>query len=207
MVTAGIFPFRENCHGRARNRTRDLMISSQRLWPPDNKAGQSRSIILKELVFLTRFFDYSFVVTLPGWNHRPTVFSTVCFGSVVLFHICRKVKFVEGGVLVEFVDFVNGVVYRAQANRSETFSAFFRHRRSDACWIGENLSLFWKCLSATNVSEEIFCILCLLVIVTYCTECDLWQLTCHWNSLFRLYRVIQKGRSIFWVILSVIVKK
>jgi len=30
-VNAGIFPFRENSHGRTGNRTRDLMISSQRL--------------------------------------------------------------------------------------------------------------------------------------------------------------------------------
>jgi len=40
MVTAGILPFRENSHGRAGNRTRDLMISSQRLWPLDHEAGQ-----------------------------------------------------------------------------------------------------------------------------------------------------------------------
>jgi len=40
MVTAGIPPFRENSLGRARNRTRDLMISSQRLWPLDHKAGR-----------------------------------------------------------------------------------------------------------------------------------------------------------------------
>ena len=40
MVTAGIFPFKENSHGRARNRIRDLMISSQRLWPLDHEAGQ-----------------------------------------------------------------------------------------------------------------------------------------------------------------------
>ena len=39
-VTVGILPFRENSHGRARKRTRDLMISSQRLWPLDHKAGQ-----------------------------------------------------------------------------------------------------------------------------------------------------------------------
>ena len=39
MVTAGIFPFKENSHGRARNRTRDLMISSQKLWPLDHEAG------------------------------------------------------------------------------------------------------------------------------------------------------------------------
>jgi len=29
MVTVGILPFRENSHGRARNRIRDLMISSK----------------------------------------------------------------------------------------------------------------------------------------------------------------------------------
>jgi len=40
MVTAGILPFRENSHGRAGNRTRDLMISSQRLWPLDHEVGQ-----------------------------------------------------------------------------------------------------------------------------------------------------------------------
>ena len=39
MVTAGIFPFKENSHGRAGNRTRDLMISSQRLWPLDHETG------------------------------------------------------------------------------------------------------------------------------------------------------------------------
>jgi len=31
MVTAGILPFRKNSHGRTGNRTRDLMISRQRL--------------------------------------------------------------------------------------------------------------------------------------------------------------------------------
>ena len=40
MVTAGILPFRENSRGRTGNRTRDLMISSQRLWPLDHEAGQ-----------------------------------------------------------------------------------------------------------------------------------------------------------------------
>ena len=41
MVTAGILPFRENSHGRAGNRTRDLMISSQRLWPLDHEVGHT----------------------------------------------------------------------------------------------------------------------------------------------------------------------
>jgi hypothetical protein len=39
MVTAGIFPFKETSHGRAGNRTRDFMISNQRLWPLDHEAG------------------------------------------------------------------------------------------------------------------------------------------------------------------------
>jgi len=38
MVTAGILPFWENSHGRTGNRTRDLMISRQRLWSLDHKA-------------------------------------------------------------------------------------------------------------------------------------------------------------------------
>jgi len=40
MVTAGILPFGENSHGRAGNRARFLMISSQRLWPLDHEAGR-----------------------------------------------------------------------------------------------------------------------------------------------------------------------
>ena len=42
MVTVGIFPFKESSHGRAGNRTRDLMISIQRLWPLDHEAGQGQ---------------------------------------------------------------------------------------------------------------------------------------------------------------------
>ena len=40
MVTAGIFPFKENSYGRAGNRTRNLTISSQKLWPLDHEAGR-----------------------------------------------------------------------------------------------------------------------------------------------------------------------
>jgi hypothetical protein len=39
MVTAAILPFGESSHGRAGNRTRDLTISSQILWPLDHEAG------------------------------------------------------------------------------------------------------------------------------------------------------------------------
>ena len=48
MVTAGILPFRENSHGIAGNRTRDLMISSQRLWPLDHEDGQECMDIRKQ---------------------------------------------------------------------------------------------------------------------------------------------------------------
>jgi hypothetical protein len=34
----GISPFKENPHGRTGNRTRDLMISSQKLWPLEHEA-------------------------------------------------------------------------------------------------------------------------------------------------------------------------
>jgi len=43
MVTAGILPFRENSHGRTGNRTQDLMISSQRLWPLDHEDGSNNN--------------------------------------------------------------------------------------------------------------------------------------------------------------------
>ena len=46
MVTVGILPFRENSHGRTGNRTRDLMISRQRLWPLDHEAGQNANLTL-----------------------------------------------------------------------------------------------------------------------------------------------------------------
>jgi hypothetical protein len=36
-------PSRKNPHGRTGNRTRDLMISSQKLWPLDPKAGRGHS--------------------------------------------------------------------------------------------------------------------------------------------------------------------
>ena len=40
MVTTGILsPHKENSHGRAGNRTRDLVISGQKLWPLDHEAG------------------------------------------------------------------------------------------------------------------------------------------------------------------------
>jgi hypothetical protein len=40
MVTMGIIPYQgKNPHGRAGNRTRDLIINSQKRWPLDHEAG------------------------------------------------------------------------------------------------------------------------------------------------------------------------
>jgi len=64
MVTAGILPFRENSHHRAKNRTRDLMISSQTLttrprgWSVYvmlvNEIRVSPALVLRLLYFLKR---------------------------------------------------------------------------------------------------------------------------------------------------------
>jgi len=51
MVTAGILPFRENSYGRTGNRTRDLMISRQRLLPLDHEAGQFHLLIVQNTTF------------------------------------------------------------------------------------------------------------------------------------------------------------
>jgi len=48
MVTVEILPIRENSHGRTGNRTLDLMISRQRLWPLDHEAGQRSYIYVDE---------------------------------------------------------------------------------------------------------------------------------------------------------------
>ena len=52
MVTVGIFRFKENSHGRAGNRTRDLTISSQRLWPLDHEAGLKEANVILNISFL-----------------------------------------------------------------------------------------------------------------------------------------------------------
>ena len=39
-------PTRKNPHGRAGNRTRDLMISSQKVWPLDHEAGQAFYMVI-----------------------------------------------------------------------------------------------------------------------------------------------------------------
>jgi len=79
MVTTGILHFRENSHGIAGNRTRDLMISRQRLWPLDREAGQNercqkteieRSLLLKRWVVCSMPVTVERVVTrISGVSH------------------------------------------------------------------------------------------------------------------------------------------
>jgi hypothetical protein len=49
MVATGILLYEENSHGRAGNRTRDLVVSSQKLWPPDHEAGQEEIELIKQV--------------------------------------------------------------------------------------------------------------------------------------------------------------
>ena len=44
MVTMGILTHKEKSHGRARNRTRNLLISSQKLRPLDHEAGHYENV-------------------------------------------------------------------------------------------------------------------------------------------------------------------
>ena len=64
MATVGIFLFKENSHGRTGNRTRDLMLSSQRDCPLDHETGPmvySRSVKKEQAIWneflLPHFFS------------------------------------------------------------------------------------------------------------------------------------------------------
>ena len=62
MVTAGILPFKENSHGRTGNRTRDLMISSQILWPLDHETGHT------QICRLILYFSHNKQLIFPLYN-------------------------------------------------------------------------------------------------------------------------------------------
>ena len=55
----GRLPFsRKNAHGRAGNRTRDLMVSSQELWPPSHEAGGLKLRIMVQFCLLCALSVY-----------------------------------------------------------------------------------------------------------------------------------------------------
>ena len=66
MVTAGIFPFKENSHGRAGNRTRYLMISSQRLSPLDHEAGLLSNFFLSNAATCPLWTSWSSLLDMAG---------------------------------------------------------------------------------------------------------------------------------------------
>jgi hypothetical protein len=67
MVTMGILPPREYSHGRTGNRTRDLMISSQRLWPLDHEAGHIWKIGVYQIFVHFSVVEMSNVMLFRGY--------------------------------------------------------------------------------------------------------------------------------------------
>ena len=113
MVTAGIFPFKENSHGRAGNRTRDLMISSQRLWPLDDEAGLKRRYCNKEN--LSGFFQWDLPVVKisPEWVTGPeqgkssgriaTASGSACLGMAFPPFLVKQLYRCDSVVISSFV--------------------------------------------------------------------------------------------------------
>jgi hypothetical protein len=82
----GSSPSRKNPHGRTRNRPRDLMISSQKLWPLDHEAG------LK-----LRYWDMKIItnwITAPYSTSRSTVLplmlSGMCYSKTVHLFLLKE---------------------------------------------------------------------------------------------------------------------
>ena len=102
MVTAGILPFRENSHSRAGNRTWDLMISRQRLWPLDHEAGPVRVCMLYWLVIIimVRFVARSdkhmqplTSVLLKTLARNLSIMTVACYGIHKLWDIFSSIKY------------------------------------------------------------------------------------------------------------------
>ena len=98
MVTAGILAFRENSHGRTGNRTRDLMISSQRLWSLDHEAGLFLYLLRLQVTCINRkllsrnLFCSPITSSLPGSNiSLGSLFSQTCH-SRASTNITEKLK-------------------------------------------------------------------------------------------------------------------
>ena len=81
MVTAGIFPFEENSHGRAGNQTRDVMISSQRLRPQDHEAGHTLYHKRHDFILKKMFID-----------HKTCFFFIFSRNLSESFHILRRIQ-------------------------------------------------------------------------------------------------------------------
>ena len=87
MVTTGILPHKENPHGRAGNRTRDLVISSQKLRPLDHEAGH----YLYMQISLRRSITLS-VDTSSLWKNLPIYTSVYSYPMPSLTHLTSCVR-------------------------------------------------------------------------------------------------------------------
>jgi hypothetical protein len=98
MGPMGIFPSRENPHGRTGNQTRDLMFSSQKLWPLDHEAGPFRYCLTAETKpgLLCNMPLYEQSVTCWGivlWLDYRSVaaaVSSIQRGNVILFAVLNQ---------------------------------------------------------------------------------------------------------------------
>ena len=115
MVTAGIFPFKENSHGRAGNRTRDLMVSSQRLWPLDHEAGQTIRKYSSWFTILPVVF-MSFGFLLLGNNNWYTEYTMHrCWGQCL---DQREGKLQSGLKKLHNVEFIICTILQTLSDRS-----------------------------------------------------------------------------------------
>ena len=74
MVTTGILPHKEKLHDRAGNRTRDLVISSQKFWPLDHEAGQIRWDVYQKV--LRNFSNNKYRCQRQFWKILTTLYRT-----------------------------------------------------------------------------------------------------------------------------------
>ena len=76
---------RKNVHGRAGNRTRDLMVSSQELWPPSHEAGHV-SLNVKIIYLITIIVIFK---TFSVFWRQAQVFGSLkyAYNCLQLFHI------------------------------------------------------------------------------------------------------------------------
>jgi hypothetical protein len=84
----GSSPSRKNPHGRTGNRTRDLMISSQKLWPLDHNAGLITNYILLYFTECIRWLINGMLTVTKQFKISPTVYWIFpAADSVTLFDI------------------------------------------------------------------------------------------------------------------------
>jgi hypothetical protein len=81
----GSSPSRKNPHGRTGNRTRDLMISSQKLWPLDHQAGR-KGLRMHTHLFYVQYLalNNTDVLATPTSSLRlAVIYQAYAFGRII----------------------------------------------------------------------------------------------------------------------------